>query len=68
MKCTLSVHSCSWPNLARQHQCTQQKMIHPSKNTALTSLPVAASQTFTVLSSDPLTMCLPSGEYDTEST
>ena len=34
--------------------------------TRLTSLPVAASQTFTVLSRDPLTMCLPSGEYATE--
>ena len=26
------------------------------------------SQILTVLSSDPLTMCLPSGEYDTERT
>jgi len=34
----------------------------------LTSWPVAASHIFTVLSFDPLTMCLPSGEYATERT
>jgi hypothetical protein len=31
-------------------------------------LPVCESQTFTVLSRDPVTMCLPSGEYATEYT
>ena len=31
-------------------------------------MPVVLSQILTVLSSDPLTMCLPSGEYDTERT
>jgi hypothetical protein len=67
-ECPVSVHSCSWPNLARQHQYTQQQMIQPSKNTALTSLPVATSQTLTVRSLDPLTTCLPSGEYATELT
>jgi hypothetical protein len=34
----------------------------------LTSFPVRAPHIFTVLSSDPLTMCLPSGEYATERT
>ena len=33
-----------------------------------TSLLVAASKILTVLSFDPLTMCLPSGEYATEVT
>ena len=26
-ECPVSVHSCSWPNLARQHQCKQQQLI-----------------------------------------
>ena len=56
------------PTPARQHQRTQQPNNTPSQNTVRTSLPVAAFQTLTVLSQDPLTMCLPSGEYATEHT
>ena len=67
-ECPLSVHFCSWTQHARQHQRTQQPNNTPSQNTVRTSLPVAAFQTFTVLSQDPLTMCLPSGEYATEVT
>ena len=40
----------------------------PSQTTTRTSSPLCASHIFTVLSRDPLTMCLPSGEYATENT
>ena len=40
----------------------------PSQTTTRTSSPLCASHIFTVLSRDPLTMCLPSGEYATEYT
>jgi len=40
----------------------------PSQTTTRTSFPLCASHIFTLLSHDPLTMCLPSGEYATEYT
>ena len=39
-ECPVSVHFCSWPNPARQHQYTQQQTIGRSQNRTLTSLPV----------------------------
>jgi hypothetical protein len=52
----------------RSEHSTQQQTIGQSQNRTLTSLLVVLSQILTVLSSDPLTMCLPSGEYATEFT
>jgi hypothetical protein len=52
----------------RSKHSTQQQTIGQSQNRTLTSLLVVLSQILTVLSSDPLTMCLPSGEYATEFT
>jgi hypothetical protein len=46
----------------------QQQTIGQSQTRTLTNLPVALSQILTVLSPDALAMCLPSGEYATEST
>ena len=40
----------------------------PSQTTTRTSFPLCASHIFTVLSRDPLTMCLPSGEKATDQT
>ena len=75
MKCTLSVHSCSWTKHARRISARSSKAIrarpkrHSEEETrTLTSSPVVLSQILTVLSFDPLTMCLPSGEYATEDT
>ena len=48
-------------------QCTQQQMIHQVKPQHAPPSHCCASHIFTVLSRDPLTMCLPSGEYATES-
>ena len=68
LECPVSVHSCSWTKHGGQHQCTQQQTTGRSQSRTLTSLPVLLSQILTVLSHDPLTMCLPSGEYATECT
>ena len=52
----------------RSEQSTQQQTIGRSQTRTLTSFPVVLSQILTVLSSDPLRTCLPSGEYATEFT
>ena len=67
-ECPVSVHSCSWTNPRTSASAHAAENDTPGQNTVRTCLPVAAFQTFTVLSYDPLTMCLPSGEYANERT
>ena len=52
----------------RSEHSTQQQTIGRRQTRTRTSLQVVLSQILTVLSPDPLTMCLPSGEYATEFT